>query len=113
MKLQAEIARARALRADALSAAGVTALPRSTPFDVPDAGFGYKTSKVQRQVFGEARGARLTAFGNHASSLLSGGQHKAFEKGRALPATFIARQEVEKRTPLKGGIHDHLAQYSR
>ena len=38
---------------------------------------------------------------------------KAFEKGRALPATFIARQEVEKRTPLKGGIHDHLAQYSR
>jgi hypothetical protein len=38
---------------------------------------------------------------------------KFFEKGRALPATFIARQEVEKKVPLRGGLDDHVAQYSR
>ena len=37
-ELQAEIARARALRADALGAAGLTAPPKRTPFGVPDAG---------------------------------------------------------------------------
>ena len=44
--LQAEIARARALRADALSAEGATAPPKSTLFDVPDAGFGYRATMV-------------------------------------------------------------------
>ena len=42
-ELQAEIARAQALRADALGAAGVTAPPKRTLSDVPDAGFGYRT----------------------------------------------------------------------
>ena len=37
-ELQAEIARARALRADALSAAGITAPPKSTLPDVSDEG---------------------------------------------------------------------------
>ena len=80
-ELQAEIARARVLRADALSAAGATAPPSSTLSDVPDAGFGYRTSKVQKQVLGEVRGARLAALENRASNLLPDDQrHKAFEK---------------------------------
>ena len=80
--LQAGIARARALRADALSTAGATAPPKSTFSDVPDAGFGYRTSKVHRQVLDEVRGLRLTALENRASNLLPDGQcRRAFEKG--------------------------------
>ena len=47
-ELQAKIARARALRAGALGTAGVTDPPKSTLFDVPDAGFGYGASKIQK-----------------------------------------------------------------
>ena len=39
-ELHAGIARARALRADALGAAGVTVPPKSTLSDAPDASFG-------------------------------------------------------------------------
>ena len=81
-ELQAEIARARALRDDALSAAGVTSSPKSTLFDVPDAGFGYRAIKVQKQVLDEVRGARLIALENLASNLLPDDLgRKAFEKG--------------------------------
>jgi hypothetical protein len=81
-ELQVGITRARALRADALSAAGVTVPPKSTLSGVPDAGFGYRTSKAQRQVLGEVRGARLTALENRASNLLPDDQRrKVFEKG--------------------------------
>ena len=69
VELQAKVVWARALRAGALSATGAAVPPKSTIFDVPDAGFGYRTSKVQ-QVLDEARGARLTALENRASILL-------------------------------------------
>jgi len=80
--LQAGTARAQILRAEALGAMGVTVSPKSTLFDVPNAGFGYRTSKVQKQVLGEVWGARLTALGNRASNLPPNGQRRrAFEKG--------------------------------
>jgi len=81
-KLQAEIARARALQFDVFSAAGVTAPPKGTLFHIPDAGFGYRTSKVLGQVLGEDRGARLTALENRASDQLPDDQRRrAFEMG--------------------------------
>ena len=49
---------------------------KSTLFDVPDAGFGYRTSKVQRQVLGEVRGARPIALENRASNLLPDNQRR-------------------------------------
>ena len=56
--------------------------PKRSLFDIPDAGFGYRTTKAQKQVLGEIRGARLTAFENRASGLLPDDQRRsAFEKG--------------------------------
>ena len=82
MELQAEIAQAWAFRANALGATGVIVPPKSTLFDVSDAGFGYRTSKVQKQVLDEVRGARLIALENLASNLLPDDLgRKAFEKG--------------------------------
>ena len=50
--------------------------------DVLDAGLGNRTSKVQMQVFDEAREARLTAIEYRASNPFSDGQRrKATEKG--------------------------------
>ena len=80
--LQAEIARAQALRADAPSAAGVTVPPKSILPDFLDAGFGYMTSKVQKQVLSEVRGAHPTALENRVSTLPPDDQRRrAFEKG--------------------------------
>jgi hypothetical protein len=81
-ELQAEIARARVLRDGAPSAAGATAPPKSNLFDVPNAGFGYRASKAQRQVLEEVRVARLTALENRASNPHPDDQRRrAFEKG--------------------------------
>ena len=63
-ELQAEIARARALRADALDVAGVTVSLKGTLYNNPDAGFGYRASKIQKQVPELVREARLIALEN-------------------------------------------------
>ena len=54
-KLQAEIARARALQAGALGATGVAVPPKRSPFGVSDAAFGYRTPKAQKQVPDEVK----------------------------------------------------------
>ena len=116
-ELQAEIARARALRADALGAAGVAIPPKSTLFGAPDVGPGYRTSKAQKQVLGRARGARLTSLENRASTPLPDDQHRrACEKGHIdrfsnsllggvpLPPTRLSTKEFQVDVQSKFGV---------
>ena len=76
-----EIARVRALRAAAVKAAGLTSLPESILWDVPDEGFGYKLSKLQQLVFDDIKAYRLLGLIRRAKALLPNDQRRTRRTG--------------------------------
>ena len=90
--------------------------PKRSLFDIPDAGFGYRASKVQKQVLGEVWGARLTALGNRASNLPPNGQRRrAFDKGHKGQVLQLAtwRRATVTSTLLRSGVPSRRAVHVR